>query len=88
MSAPQVIVYPRGQLTTVDHDTLKAAGFVVVEADDPKAVVTHLPSVPLVTANAMLMCALEAMAGPTAGSERARFTQLLLEAMKKAEAAA
>lgn len=83
MSA-QVIVFPRGQLSDVDRASLKDAGLCVVEADDPRAVVTHLPSSPPVTANAMLLCALQAMSN-SSGS-RADFTEYLTAAMAKAAA--
>lgn len=82
MSAPQVIVYPRGQLTDADRDSLRIAGFCVVEADDPKAVVTHLPSAPMVTANEMLLCALQAMREHGSTSCNGMFTLRLLKAME------
>lgn len=85
MSA-QIVVFPRGQLSETDRLAMKDAGFCVVEADDPRAVATHLPSAPLVTANQMLLCALEAMSGEASSSERGKFTRLLFEAMRKAEA--
>lgn len=87
MSAAQIVVFPRGQLSADDRDRMTAAGFCVVEADDPKAVVTHVPSAPLVTANQMLLCALKAMDGPGSNGERSRFTELLTVAMSKASEA-
>lgn len=54
----QVIVFPRGQLTDADRQQLTDAGFVAVEADDPSAVVSHIPGVPLVSPDDLFMAAL------------------------------
>lgn len=60
----QVIVFPRGQLTADDRAELNDAGFVAVEADDPKAVVVHLPGVPLATGDDLTMAAIAGVTAP------------------------
>lgn len=82
----QVIVFPRGQLTAEDKASLQENGFLVVEADDPKAVVTHLPSAPLVTSNEMLIAALGAMCGDNGShAVRSAFTVRLTRAIDTKE---
>jgi hypothetical protein len=56
-----VIVFPRGQLTPEDRDSLMQAGIVAVEVDDPKAVVQLVPGAPMVGADDLLMSALRAV---------------------------
>ena len=67
-----IIVYPRGQLTADDRASLKEAGIVAVEADDPKSVVTIVPSAPLVSGDALLLAALDGIKSALdSGSTRA-----------------
>lgn len=59
-----VIVYPRGQLKAADRKTMKDAGIVAIEADDPDKVVTVLPMVPVsipATSGDMAMALLHAV---------------------------
>ncbi|HEY8331526.1 MAG TPA: hypothetical protein VIO83_09400 [Pseudomonas sp.] len=59
----QIIVFPRGQLSTADRKRMADAGILAVEADDPKSVVTVIPGVPLATSDDLAMSALAAIAG-------------------------
>lgn len=61
----QIVVFPRGQLTAQDRKTLRAAGVVPIEADEPKAVVVVVPLVDhagMVEPNDIMMSLLNAVA--------------------------
>lgn len=61
----QVIVFPRGQLSADDRAALVAADFVPIEADDPKAIIVHIPSASLVTPDDLFMSALAGVTNST-----------------------
>jgi hypothetical protein len=82
-----IIVFPRGQLRPADRKRIEAAGLVVVEADDPKAVVTVVPGGAITSSNEMLMCALHAISGNNSSTERAAFTLELWRRLKAREEA-
>jgi len=67
MTAPLVIVFPRGQLDEADKLTLREAGVIAIEADDPKAVQQLQLAHPLLcqalTGDAIVRAALSAIAG-------------------------
>jgi len=67
----QVIIFPRGQLTTEDRRRLRDNGFVSVEADTPHQVVVAVPGAPLATADDLFMSALAGVngVGPYKGPE-------------------
>jgi hypothetical protein len=45
----QLIVFPRGQLDAKTRERMMREGYLAVEADDPRAVVTVLPLAGLMT---------------------------------------
>ncbi|MGE7139180.1 hypothetical protein ACQKIE_16255 [Luteibacter sp. NPDC031894] len=60
----QVIVFPRGQLSAEDKASMRDAGIVAVEADDPSKVVTVIPvapSAPMATPDDFTMSLLGAL---------------------------
>lgn len=66
MTAPLVIVFPRGQLHEADKLALREAGVIAIEADDPKAVQQLQLARPLnceaLTGDAIVRAALSAIA--------------------------
>jgi hypothetical protein len=81
----QVIIFPRGSLTSLDKTALRRAGYCAVEADDPAKVVLALPG-GAVNGDMLTLCALNAMAGQNSGTERARFTEQLTARLNAIEA--
>jgi hypothetical protein len=82
----QVIVFPRGQLTSKDKERLTKAGFCAVEADDPKAVVMAVPGIPLVSADDLLLSAMWGLNSSEGSSpERSRMVSELYRRMKLRE---
>lgn len=57
----QVIVFPRGQLTSADRKRLADAELIAVEADDPTRIVEVIPGAPLITGDDLLYSLFEAM---------------------------
>lgn len=57
----QIIVFPRGQLTEIDRARMEEVGIVAVEADNPEAVVTTVPGVPLASSDDLVLAALHAV---------------------------
>lgn len=57
----QLVVFPRGQLSRTDKDRMTKAGIVAVEADDPGSVRMVLPSSALVTADDLLLSAMDGL---------------------------
>lgn len=85
MSEKQVMVWPRGQITSDDRRRLRDAGILVVEADNPQAVVQVVPGAPIISQDVALMAALDALcldAGFGGQEQRAMFTRNLRAAMK------
>lgn len=58
---PQVLIFPRGQLTAKDKKALEGAGIVAVEADDPAAVVCPVPIGSVLGSDDVLFAALAAV---------------------------
>jgi hypothetical protein len=79
----QVLVFPRGQLTDHDRALLEAAEILAVEADDPKAVVVHIPMAPIASESDLFMAA---MAGVTCGSSYDRATVMVNELNRRVKA--
>jgi hypothetical protein len=80
----QIVVYPRGQLEPKDRERLTKAGFVVVEADDPGAIVTVVPGAPLASADDLLLAALAAITGDSASvGVQAQFARALAQRIRK-----
>lgn len=52
----QVVVFPRGQLTSKDKERLTKSGVIAVEADEPSKVVTVLPAVTSLSADEVVAC--------------------------------
>lgn len=86
MKTAQVIVFPRGQLRDTDRATLRRAGVVAVEADNPRDVVIVLQGAGLVTPDDMLMSAL--LAANDSQSSCIAFTRQLCERLVARERAA
>lgn len=76
----QVIVYPRGQLSTKDRKALRDAGIIAIEADDPSKVVTVIPFSPISGADDLLM---SAMAGITCDSLKNKHSAFVGELHKR-----
>lgn len=83
--ALQVIVFPRGQLSSSDKAKLTKHGIVAVEADDPKSVVTIVPGASMVSPNDMMMSALWGLENSTLDGPRTSFVSALYARMKKRE---
>lgn len=84
----QIVVFPRGQLTTQDKKALRAAGVVPVEADNPKDVVVVIPladGADLLTPSDLLLSALKAV---SEGGEGTRFIGELYRRVKHREESA
>ena len=80
-----IVVYPRGQLSATDRETLHAAGVVAIEADDPGKVVTVLPMAPAslpINGDDMSMALLHAV---TTGNEGQKFANELYRRAKLRE---
>jgi len=84
----QVIIFPRGSLTSLDRTALRRAGYCAVEADDPAKVVLALPG-GAVNGDMLTLCALNAMSGNAYGHAdvRAKFTDQLTNRLNAIEAA-
>jgi hypothetical protein len=82
----QVIVFPRGQLTSRDKERLSKADVVAVEADDPSKVVSILPTGGVVGADDMLMAALRAVCGGFDSVGMAFVKELFLRAQENERA--
>lgn len=83
----QVIVFPRGQLRPNDKRALKEAGWIAVEADDPKSVVKVLaiaPCAPLASPDDIGMAALKAV--KVDSQVRANFAAHLIQAIEQSKA--
>lgn len=67
MTPQQVLIFPRGQLTSEDKDRLTTAGIVAVEADYPDTVQQISMAPPLrcetISGDAIVQAALQALAG-------------------------
>lgn len=72
--APMIVVYPRGQLSANDKARMTKHGILCIEADDPKSVVTLIPSAPFVSPDDMLMAALAGLNCASSYSKAATFT--------------
>lgn len=76
--APLVIVFPRGQLAETDKLTLREAGVIAIEADDPKAVqqlqLAHPLNCQALTGDAIVRAALSAIAGQSCETPTGQIT--------------
>jgi hypothetical protein len=81
----QIVIFPRGSLTSLDKTNLRRSGYCAVEADDPSKVVLALPG-GAVTGDMLTLCALNAMAGPSSSAERSKFTAELTARLNLATA--
>ncbi|TMN18502.1 hypothetical protein [Pseudoxanthomonas sp. X-1] len=82
----QVIVFPRGQLSSEDRARMEAIGVVAVEVDTPSEVVTIIPAAAIHSPDDMLMSALTAVNETSYDSVSKRFASELYRRMKNAEA--
>ena len=81
-----IVVYPRGQLRAPDRKTLKDAGVIAIEADDPSEVVAVIPMAPAslpTNSDDMSMALLHAVA---IGNEGQKFAAELYRRAKEREA--
>lgn len=83
----QVIIYPRGQLTGIDRARLEKAGIVVAEADNPERVIQTIPVAGLVSGDAILLSALEALSACVYDAPSKHFVQQLALRAQAAEGA-
>ena len=78
--APIVVVFPRGQLSAEDKSTMREAGVIAVEADDPKHVMQLRLSAPLSTSllsgDAIVAAALKAIASQDAETGSGQITSI------------
>ena len=81
-----VIVYPRGELSATDRNRLERAGIIVVEADNPSQVVQAIPMAGIVTGDAMVLSALEALSSCVYDSASKHFVKQLTLRAQAAEA--
>lgn len=78
MDTPLVIIFPRGQLAEADKATLREAGVIAVEADDPKTVqqlqIARSMNCEALTGDAIVRAALAAIAGQRAETDAGSIT--------------
>lgn len=75
----QVMVWPRGQLSTEDRRRLRDVGIVAVEADDPTKVVTVIPSAGILTGDDVSLAAYKAIRHADYNDVRVKFANNLVE---------
>lgn len=75
---PQVIIFPRGQLSSNEKGRLMKHGILAIEADDPSKVVTVVPGASMVGSDDLMLAALDALANtPSYNSSSSFFVAAL-----------
>lgn len=77
----QVIIFPRGQLTSADRRILRNNDFIPIETDDPSKVMLLFPNCERLTGDIVTMSALRALTGPHSGHERTKFATEIIAAL-------
>lgn len=57
----QLVIFPKGSLTSKDKERMSKEGYLAIETDEPSKVIMPMPSGELFTGNDLLVSALDAM---------------------------